>query len=181
MQRDLLCLLRAEPRALLWGSLPAIPAGALLGRLEARGTFDAAGLEDSAAVLLALGATGSGLGMAALSERLGERLAPRQWPLSAVTRAVGLGLVALLLSSPAMAAVGLSGPPARLPLLGSEWLAIAAGAALLAHRAPRLERPYNLGTLGAWASLAALLAALIWPGNLLLAAAGIALLARRLR
>ncbi|MEL6348869.1 MAG: hypothetical protein AAFV53_37540 [Myxococcota bacterium] len=178
--RDLLCLIRTEPRTLAWGLIPTMLAGGLLFNMMDKQTFDDAGLEDSAAVTLAIAASGAGLAMAALSERLGRQLTPRRWPISALGRAVTLSAVAAVTASPAWAAMSIVSAPSAAPTLCAEWIALSVGAALIAYRS-RLSRPSNLGVYGLWSCVTATLAALIWPTNLLLAAAGMAWLTWRIQ
>lgn len=157
VQRDVLCLLRLEPRSLLTAPLAGIAAGAMQGQLEQKQTFSAEGLTDSAAALLALGAIPALIGVVGrLLEQLRGRLMPPGWPVSAAMRATSLGLVAMGASTPALAAVGAASPLPRLPLLVLEALTLAAGAALLCST----ER---LGRFFAFCAAAALSAAIAWP------------------
>jgi len=180
ISRDLLCLIRTEPRTLLWGVLPVIPAAILMEGMVRKQTFNEAGLHDSAAWLFALAASGCGLAMAALSERLGRHLTPRRWPISTLGRAVALSLVAALTASPAFAAISVTATPSAVPMLLTQWMAISVGGALIAYRR-RLDRPPNLGNFSLWLCLASTFAMLIWPTNILLTLVGLFWLSARIR
>jgi hypothetical protein len=161
LHRDLLTLWRTE-RPLVSGAL----AGAVVVALPTAGmarSGDWAGSAVTAAAVIALALLGplSLAAVTAVARRLGRRLDPPEWPVTALQRALALAMVGGGALLPGWAAAAVAAPPIGVGHLriGAFVAAIGAGAAWWV--ASRPTRP-NPGTWPYW--LATCLGAALAPG-----------------
>lgn len=163
VQRDSRVLLRTSPGHGLGAAGLGVVVGLVTGLIR-HNNPDPAGLLTGAGLIgLGMASLVAHGGLRAVVRQLGERLDPPRWPVTASTRAVGLGVVAAGLMAPSWAAAASGG----LGVLSAfdhlhqvvVWLALAAGLAWWGVQAPSQT---NLGTY-LWWMLALVGLGVAWP------------------